>query len=66
MSILKAEEAAAVAASSSTQRRKRHRHYVNRDYETAHFRLRHNYFDDDCVYLTSYFRRRYRMHMKIF
>jgi hypothetical protein len=47
MSILQVEEA---AASSSSQRLMRRRRYVNRDHEAAHFRLRHNYFDDDCVY----------------
>jgi hypothetical protein len=50
MSILQAEEAAATAAWSSTRRLKCHRCYVNGDREVAHFRLRHDYFDDDCVY----------------
>ena len=50
MSIVQAEEAAATAASSSTRGPKRRRRYVNRDREAAHFRLRHDYFDDDCVY----------------
>jgi hypothetical protein len=50
MSMLQSEEAAATAASLSTQGPKRHRRYINRDHEAAHFRLRHNYFDDDCVY----------------
>jgi hypothetical protein len=50
MSIAQAEEAAIAAASSSTQGSKRCRHYVKRDREAAHFRLRHDYFDDDCVY----------------
>jgi hypothetical protein len=49
MSMLQAEEAVAVAASSSTRGSKRRR-YVNRDREAAHFRPRHNYFDDDYVY----------------
>jgi hypothetical protein len=47
MSILQAEEA---TASSSTQWLKRRRRYVNHDREASHFRLRHDYFDDDCVY----------------
>jgi hypothetical protein len=46
MRILVAE----VASSSSTRRLKRYRRYVNRDRETTHFRLRYNYFDDNCVY----------------
>jgi hypothetical protein len=45
-SILQAEE----AASSSTRQSKRRRRYVNRDREKTHFSLRHDYFDDDCVY----------------
>jgi hypothetical protein len=47
MSIAQVEEVA--AASSSTRGPKRHRCYVKRDREAAHFRLRHDYFDDDCV-----------------
>jgi hypothetical protein len=66
MSKLQAEEAAAVAASSSTQGTKRRRRYVNRDCEAAHFRPWHDYFDDDCVYPLSYFRRRYRMWRTLF
>jgi hypothetical protein len=50
MSIVQAEEATAAAASSSTRRSKRRRRYVNRDREAAHFRLRQDYFNDDCVY----------------
>jgi hypothetical protein len=50
MSMLQTEEAAATAASSSTRGPKRHRRYVNRDREAAYFRLRHDYFDNDCVY----------------
>jgi hypothetical protein len=50
MSKLQAEEAAAAAASSSTRGTKRRRRYVNRDYEAAHFRPWHDYFDDDYVY----------------
>jgi hypothetical protein len=50
MSMLQPEEVAAAAASSSTRGSKHHRRYVNRDREAAHFRLRHDYFDDDCVY----------------
>jgi hypothetical protein len=50
MSILQVEEAITAATSSSTERLKRHRRYANRDCEATHFRLRHDYFDDDCVY----------------
>jgi hypothetical protein len=50
MSIVQAEEAAAAAASSSTRRSKRSRCYINRDHEAAHFRLWHDYFDNDYVY----------------
>jgi hypothetical protein len=50
ISIVQAEETAATAASSSTRRSKRARRYVNRDREVAHFGLRHDYFDNDCVY----------------
>jgi hypothetical protein len=50
MTMLQAEEAAATAASSSTRGPKHHQQYVNRDREAAHFRLWHDYFDDDCVY----------------
>jgi hypothetical protein len=50
MSIVQAKEAMATAASSSTRQPKRARRYVNRNHETAHFRLRCDYFDDDCVY----------------
>jgi hypothetical protein len=42
MNILQAEEAVVAAASSSTRGPKRHRQYVNRDHEAAHFRLRHD------------------------
>jgi hypothetical protein len=45
MSIAQAEEAA--TASSSTRGPKRRRCYVKHDREAAHFRLRHDYFDDD-------------------
>jgi hypothetical protein len=60
MSILKAEEAIATTASSSTRRLKRHRRYVNLDREAAHFRVQHDYFNNDCVSPlppSSYFRR---------
>jgi hypothetical protein len=50
MSMLQAEEVAAAAGSSSTWGSKRHRWYINRDCEATHFRLWHDYFDDDCVY----------------
>jgi hypothetical protein len=66
MSIRQAEEAVVAVASLSTRRSKRHRCYINRDREAAHFRLQHDYFDDNCVYLCYYFRRRYRMWMTLF
>jgi hypothetical protein len=50
MSIFEAEEAATAAALSSTQRLKRRQFYANRDREAAHFRLWHDYFDDNYVY----------------
>jgi hypothetical protein len=50
MSMLQADEAAVAVASSSTQGPKHRRRYVNHDREAAHFRLWHDYFDDDCVY----------------
>jgi hypothetical protein len=50
MSMLQVKEAAATAAFLLTQGPKRRRRYVNRNREAAHFRLRHGYFDDDCVY----------------
>jgi hypothetical protein len=49
MSIMEAEEVVAITASSSTRWPKRRRCYINRDREAVHFRLRHDYFDDDCV-----------------
>jgi hypothetical protein len=66
MSMLQAEDATTVAASSSTQGPKHCRQYVNRDCEVAHFKLRHDYFGDDCMYHPSYFHRRYRMQMTLF
>jgi hypothetical protein len=50
MSIVQVEEVVVATASSSIQWPKRHRCYVNRDREVAHFRLRHDYFDGDYVY----------------
>jgi hypothetical protein len=50
MSMLQAKEAAVAAASSSTWGLKRRGRYANRDREAAYFRLRHDYFDDNCVY----------------
>jgi hypothetical protein len=50
MSMLQVEEDVTAAASSSTRGPKRHQQYVNRDREVAYFRLRHDYFDDGCVY----------------
>jgi hypothetical protein len=55
MSILQAEEVVAAAVSSSVRGLKRRRWYVNHDREAAHFRLWHDYFDDDCVYPTPYY-----------
>jgi hypothetical protein len=66
MSIRQAEEAATAVTSSSTRRLKRHRCYINSDREVAHFRLWHDYFNDDCVYPPSFFRRRYRMRRTLF
>jgi hypothetical protein len=51
MSMLQAEEVVAAAASSSIRGLKHRQRYVNRDREATYFRLRHDYFDDDCVYL---------------
>jgi hypothetical protein len=51
MCMLQAEEIAAAAASSSIRGPNRRRRYVNRDRKIAHFMLRHDYFDDDCVLL---------------
>jgi hypothetical protein len=45
MSILTVEE----IGSSSTRRSERRRCYVNRDCETAHLRLQHDNFDNNCV-----------------
>jgi hypothetical protein len=66
MSIVQAEEVATAATSSSTRWPKRRRCYINHDREATHFRLRHDYFDDYCMYLPSYFRRRYCMRMTLF
>jgi hypothetical protein len=46
-SILAAEE----AGSLSTRRSKHRQRYVDCDHEATHFRLWHDYFDDNCVYL---------------
>jgi hypothetical protein len=64
--MLQAEEVVAAIASSSIRGPKRHRRYVNRDREPAHFRLWHDYFDNDCVYPPSYFHRRYRIRRTLF
>jgi hypothetical protein len=48
MSIVQAEEATTFL---TTRRQNRHRRYVNRDCDGAHFRLRQNYYDDDYMYL---------------
>jgi hypothetical protein len=53
MNMLQAEEVATAATSSSTRGSKHRRRYVNRDHEATHFRLRHDYFDDDYVYPCS-------------
>jgi hypothetical protein len=66
MNIRQAEEVVVAIASLSTRRSKRRRCYINRDREAAYFRLQHDYFDDDCVYLCYYFRRMYRMWMTLF
>jgi hypothetical protein len=58
MSILQVKETVTPAASLSTRRLKHHRCYVNCDHEAAHFSLRHDYFDDDCVYPIILYRRR--------
>jgi hypothetical protein len=50
MRMLQAEEVMAAVASLSTRGTSHRRRYVNRDREAAHFKLRHVYFDDDCVY----------------
>jgi hypothetical protein len=50
MSMLQAKEATTAAASSLTRGTKRRQRYINRDREVAHFRMQHDYFDDDCVY----------------
>jgi hypothetical protein len=55
MIMLQAEEAATAATSSSTRGPKRRRRYVNRDREAAHFRLRHDYFDDDHEHHMGYY-----------
>jgi hypothetical protein len=49
MNMLQAKELAAAAASSSTRGPKHRPWYINRDHEAAHFKLRHDYFDDDSV-----------------
>jgi hypothetical protein len=65
MSILQAKEDETAAASSSTRRSKRCRRYVNCDREADHFRLWHDYFDDDCVY-PILLHRSHRMQMTLF
>jgi hypothetical protein len=55
MSILEVEEAADAAASLSIRWPKHRQRYVNCDHEVTHFRLRHNYFDDGCMYHPLYF-----------
>jgi hypothetical protein len=52
MSILQAKEPVTAAASLSTRGSNHHRWYVNHDREAAHFRLRHNYFNDDWYFRT--------------
>jgi hypothetical protein len=49
MSMLQAKETVTAASSSSSQGQKRRQRYVNRDREVTHFKLWHDYFDDDCV-----------------
>jgi hypothetical protein len=55
ISMLQVEEVVAAAASLSTRGPKSHRRNVNPDREAAHFKLRYDYFDDDCVYLRPNF-----------
>jgi hypothetical protein len=50
MSIHQAKGVMAAADSSSTRRSKHRRCYINRSHEVAHFKLQHDYFDDDFVY----------------
>jgi hypothetical protein len=57
ITILGAEE----VGSSLTPRPRRRQCYINHDLEAAHLRLQHDYFDGDCVYTLSSFRRRYDM-----
>jgi hypothetical protein len=66
MSMLQVEKATAATASSSTWGTKRRWRYVNRDREAAHFSLWNDYFDNGCIYPSSYFRRRYRMRKTLF
>jgi hypothetical protein len=40
---------------------KSRRRYINRDRESVHDRLHQDYFTDDYVYPSNYFRRRYHM-----
>jgi hypothetical protein len=50
MTMLQAKKTAVAAASSLTRGLKRHQRYINHDHESAYFRLRHDYFDNDCLY----------------
>jgi hypothetical protein len=50
MSMLQVKEVTAAAAFSSTRGLNYRQRYVNRDHKVDHFRLRHDYFDDDCMY----------------
>jgi hypothetical protein len=66
MNILQVEETTVATSSSSTRWLKRRRSYINHDCEASHFRLWHDYFDDDYLYPPSYFHRRYHMRMTLF
>jgi hypothetical protein len=60
------EEAMLNLNEESSSRPKRRQRYINRDRESAHDRLHQDYFADDCVYPSNYFRRRYRMRRQLF
>jgi hypothetical protein len=51
VSILTAEE----VGYSSTPQPKRRWRYINREREAAHLSMYHDYFNNDCVYHSSYF-----------
>jgi hypothetical protein len=49
-----------------SSRRRHRRRYIRRDREGTHDRLFQDYFADNCVYPSNYFRRRYRMRHQLF